>query len=370
MTANASAGSIAVAAPAPAHSWRGIPVVLPKRGDPRLRVSAVIISLQVLGQAALHFKVSIAQILVTIFVCGLLELAITFVQKRALIWPASALLTGNGVSFILRVSGTRHGDWWTLHGIQYFLLAAIVGLLSKYVLVRGDRHYYNPSNLGLVACLLLFGPTVFPQYLWWGPLHPPVIAALVVILGGVVWVLRPLGMLPMTASFLLPFFAAIGALAASGHSFLAIWHTGPVSGLSYWLDICLAPEVLIFVFYMMSDPRTAPRTRSARVVYGVLTALVGAGLIASQQTEYGVKVALLVALTVICSFVPLIERACSALAAGRLPRPVVRRPQLTPIVVAVILIALTTPFAVWKLSHDTNLLNIERGITPTGAPSQ
>ncbi len=37
---------------------RSIPVVLPNRRDPRLRLSAVIMTLHVLGQTLLDFKVS------------------------------------------------------------------------------------------------------------------------------------------------------------------------------------------------------------------------------------------------------------------------------------------------------------------------
>lgn len=350
----------AVAVPARAgRTWRGIPLVLPRRGDPRLRVSAVIMSLQVLGQVALDFKVSIAQILVTIGATALVEIAITYRQKRMLIWPASALLTGNGVAFILRASGTEHGDWWTLHGIHWFLIAAIVGLLSKYALPTGDRHFYNPSNFGLVAVLLVVSaPYVFPQYLNWGDLDAPVIAALAIILGGVVWTLRPIGMLPMAAAFLGPFFALVALLAATGSCFLAIWHTGPVCGTSYWVNICLSPEVLIFVFYMMSDPRTAPRTMPDRMIYGALTAVVAIALIAPQHTEFGVKVALLGALTVVCSIVPLLER--------RSLRPFSFSPRLA----AVALIALAVPADAAMLSNDERLLEIERGISRTGGPVQ
>jgi Na+-transporting NADH:ubiquinone oxidoreductase subunit NqrB len=349
---------------APGLTWHGIPVVLPRRGDPRLRVSAVIMSLQVLGQVALDFKVSIAQIFVTIGTCAIVEIAIGYRQKRMLMWPASALLTGNGVAFILRASGTRHGDWWSLHGIHWFLLAALVGLLSKYVLKTGDRHFYNPSNFGLIAVLLIVGtPWVFPQYLYWGPLDPPVLIALALILGGVVWTLRPIGMLPMAAAFLAPFFVLVGVLAATGSCFLAVWHTGPVCGTSYWTDICLSPEVLIFVFYMMSDPRTAPQTRAARMVYGALTAVVAALLIAPQETEYGTKIALLGALTVVCSIVPVLERLV------RDRRLTVRGP-LTPTVAAVALIAVSVPAAAASLAGDRNLLDLERGVSRTGGPVQ
>jgi Na+-translocating ferredoxin:NAD+ oxidoreductase RnfD subunit len=346
-----------------------IPVVLPDRHDPRLRVSAVIAALQILGQVALGFKVSIAQILVTIGVCMILEIAIVFVRQGALAWPASAILTGSGVAFLLRVSGTKHGDWWTLRGVQYFLLAACIGLLSKYVLVRGDRHYYNPSNLGLVAVFLLVGsPRVFPQYLWWGGLDPPAIAALVLILGGVVWVVRPLGMLPMAAGFIAPFFTLIAVFALMGRHFWAIWHSGPVGGLSYWSTICLSPELLIFVFYMMSDPRTAPRGRSPRMIYGALTAAVAATLIVIQPTEYGIKVAILVALTVVCSLVPLIEGVVGAPRRRRFAAH--SRVRLNAVTVAVVLIAIGTPVGVWRLSREYSLVTLELGITPTGALAQ
>jgi hypothetical protein len=34
---------------------------------------------------------------------------LTFRRQRVIMWPASAMLTGNGVAFILRVPGTEHG---------------------------------------------------------------------------------------------------------------------------------------------------------------------------------------------------------------------------------------------------------------------
>ena len=83
------------------------PVLLPTLRDPRLHLAAVIVSLQVLGQVAFDFRLSIAQILVSLLTCAVLEVGIAFRRQRVILWPASALLTGNGVAFILRVPGHR-----------------------------------------------------------------------------------------------------------------------------------------------------------------------------------------------------------------------------------------------------------------------
>ena len=83
------------------------PVVLPKLKDPRLHLAATITSLQVIGQVGFHFRVSIAQILICLFTCAVLEVGIAARRQHVLLWPASALLTGNGVAFVLRVPGTR-----------------------------------------------------------------------------------------------------------------------------------------------------------------------------------------------------------------------------------------------------------------------
>ena len=153
-----SAPAVAVGRPCVRIRGTSYPVLLPTLRDPRLHLAAVIISLQVLGQVAFEFRLSIAQILVAVLTCGVLEVGIALWRQRVILWPASALLTGNGVAFILRVPGTEHGDWWSLHGGWIFAGTAAVGLLSKYVIRLRGRHLFNPSNFGLVVCFLLLGP--------------------------------------------------------------------------------------------------------------------------------------------------------------------------------------------------------------------
>ncbi|HSH59188.1 MAG TPA: hypothetical protein VK988_06000, partial [Acidimicrobiales bacterium] len=99
-------------------------------------------------------------------------------------WPASGILTGSGVAFILRASGTDHGNWWSLNGIGFFVVAVALSLAFKHLVRPDGRHLFNPSNVGLVWTLLVVGPSqVFPQYLWWGPNPWGVAVAYAVIFG-------------------------------------------------------------------------------------------------------------------------------------------------------------------------------------------
>src|SRR5919107_4754533 len=109
------------------------PVLLPSLRDPRLHLAAVIVSLQVLGQTAFDFRLSIAQILVSLLTCAVLEVGIAAWRQKVILWPASALLTGNGVAFILRVPGTEHADWWSLRGWWIYVAVAAGSLLSKHL---------------------------------------------------------------------------------------------------------------------------------------------------------------------------------------------------------------------------------------------
>ena len=258
----------------------------------------------------LGFQLSIAQILLSVMTCAVLEVGIVLYRRGVLSWPASALLTGNGVAFILRVPGTRHGDWWSLHGAWIFVTVAAVSLLSKHAIRRGDRHLFNPSNIGLVAGFLVLGARLaVPQDLWWGPMSPGLTLTLVVIVAGGLVVTGRLRMAGMAAAFWATFAACMALLAARGHCMTARWHVGPVCGWSFWSVLVTSPEILVFLFFMISDPKTSPSGQHARLLYGSGVALMAAVFVAPQHTEFATKVGLLAGLTVVSAAWPALQRA-------------------------------------------------------------
>jgi Na+-translocating ferredoxin:NAD+ oxidoreductase RnfD subunit len=283
------------------------PVLLPTLRDPRLHLASVIISLQILGQAAFDFRVSIAQILISLGTCALLEVGIAFWRQGLIMWPASALITGNGVAFILRVPGTHHGDWWSLHGWWIFVGTAAVSLLSKYVIRWRGGHIFNPSNIGLVICFLALGSSrAEPLDFWWGPMSTWMAVALIIIVGGGLAILSRLHLLVIAVGFWLAFAAGIGLLAATGHAMTARWHLGPITGAYFWWVLVTSPEILAFLFFMITDPKTTPKNTPGRVVYAVAVGLLAALLIAPTKTEFWAKVAVLGALAIVTAARPLL----------------------------------------------------------------
>ena len=78
--------------------------------------------------------------------------------------------------------------------------------------------------------------------------------------------------------------------------------------------LVFSPEVLIFLFFMITDPKTTPPGAGQRRVYAVAVALLAVLLIAPTTTEFWTKVALLGAL----------DDRLRVAAGGRAARPAVR----------------------------------------------
>ena len=133
------------------------------------------------------------------------------------------------------------------------------------------------------------------------------VVALAVIVGGGFAILWRLHLLRVALGFWVSFAAGIAVVAAAGHAMSARWHLGPVTGFHFWAVLVTSPEVLVFLFFMITDPKTAPRGGRARLAYAVSLGLLGALLIAPTTTEFASKVALLGSLAVVCLAMPVLR---------------------------------------------------------------
>jgi hypothetical protein len=286
------------------------PVVLPNPRDPRLHVALVTITVHIIGQVGLNFQLSVPQILAAIFACAVVEMSITFGTKRSIVWPASAMLTGSGVALILRLPTTPVGDHWTFHKWWVYAAVAVASLLTKYLIRYRGAPIFNPSNVGLVAVFLIFGSSrVEPLDFWWAPLNGWMLLAYAVIVIGGVAITARLRFLAGALAFWVTLAIGTALVAATGHCMTARWAFAPVCGFDYWVAIVASPEVLVFMFFMITDPRTVPRGRVGHVTFSILAATVSVLVMAPQTNEFWAKVGLLGGLTVMCALRPLLERA-------------------------------------------------------------
>ena len=113
----------------------------------------------------------------------------------------------------------------------------------------------------------------------------------------------------MAVVFWVVFAAGLALLAAFGH---AMDRQLGVSGRSRASTSggrsSPSPELMIFMYFMITDPKTVPTGRVGKVVFALLVAVTCLLLIAPQTTEFGTKVALLGGLTLMCAWRPLFDR--------------------------------------------------------------
>ena len=145
-----------------------------------------------------------------------------------------------------------------------------MALLSKYLIRVRGTHIFNPSNFGLVLCFLLLGASApIRSRSGGGRCRPRSSSPSCSSSSGGFLILRRLHLVGVAVGFWLAFAAGIGVLAASGHTMTAAWHVGPIEGAEFWWLLVSSPEILVFLFFMITDPKTIPASPRGRRVYAV-----------------------------------------------------------------------------------------------------
>lgn len=301
-------------APAPAgrscrFRGRHVPVILPKLRDPRIHLAITTFTIITIGMVWVDFRLSIPQIAAALLPVFVIDVVRTYRSQAVLAWPASALQTATSTALILRITGMQPHDWWSFDGWYYFAGIAVAGVLTKYYIRYQGRHVFNPSNVALVAAFILFGAErIEPLDFWWGPFGWAMFAAYLVIFVGGITLCGRLKLLGMAAAFYTTFVVGVGLLALLGQSITTQWSLTPISGLHYWWILVTSPETFIFLFFMITDPRTIPAGRRGRIAFGCAVAATSTVLLAPWETEFGTKVGLLSGLVVVTAARPFVER--------------------------------------------------------------
>lgn len=214
--------------------------------DPRLWQIATLSGLLVLGLAVLRFDVGLAQVGVVLATCLATQAIGTRLAGLPRFDPRSALISGLSLGLLLRTNS-----------LALAVLAGVIAVGSKFVLRVNGKHVFNPTNLGIVALLVGTGKVwVSPGQ--WG--NAAFLAFLFACAGGLV-VNRALRS-DVTYAFL-----ATHVVLLFGRSLrLGEPLTIPLHRLE-------SGALLLFAFFMVSDPKTTPDSRAGRILFGTLVAL-------------------------------------------------------------------------------------------------
>lgn len=159
----------------------------------------------------------------------------------------SAIITSLSLTLLLRTDL-----------VSIAALAGCLAIFSKFLLRFRGKHVFNPANFAIVMSLLVFDRAWISSGQW----GSATLAAIGLI---------GLGMLVLTrarrAETTLSFLIVFAALLAGR----AMWLGDPLSIPLHQLQ---NGALLIFAFFMISDPKTTPDAAMGRVLFGSLTACV------------------------------------------------------------------------------------------------
>jgi Na+-transporting NADH:ubiquinone oxidoreductase subunit NqrB len=165
-------------------------------------------------------------------------------------WPilASAYISGISVGILVRSPAV-----W-----PYFV-CAVVSIMSKYVLRVNNRHIWNPSNFGIAVLVFLAPETVATLSIQWGNYLLPMIV--IWCLGSVI--IARLHRFHITGTYVACFIAL---------AFVRSWITG-----SPWqseVAPLTGPMYQLFIFFMITDPKTTVKSRKWQAIVVAIVALV------------------------------------------------------------------------------------------------
>ncbi len=238
---NASVTSAPQLAPAQPALWKKL---LDSRFTPPVFITLILLvgNLQ-FGILESYQKTLLA---IGVSIAGEMILARIFLGK----WPhpSSAYITGISVGILLRSPA-----YWT------YALCAAISITSKYALRFNGRHIWNPSNFGICAMLFLASDAVAGLSIQWGNNFAALIA--IWVLGSLIlWRARRFH---ITAVYVVSFIV-LSLLRA--HITGDPWQSeiSPITGPMYQL----------FIFFMITDPKTTVRSRTGQCIVAFAVALV------------------------------------------------------------------------------------------------
>ena len=223
-----------------------------RRVDPRYLIAFLITLVLVVAQLRYQVVGGYDRLVLALVTCMATEALFSWFDRGKVVNLQSAYISGISLTLLVKPQG---GALWP------FMLGGLLAISSKYVLRYRDNHIWNPTNFAIVTLLLAAPHRVSVLSHQWGN---DVMTNLVIWAFGLVIAAR-VKVLHITLTYVVSFLL-LNALRGVMLGQPVLPEIAPITGPMYQL----------FVFFMITDPRTVVRQRTWQIAVAVLIAVVEA----------------------------------------------------------------------------------------------
>ena len=228
-----------------ARSWQRSRAI-----DPRYLIAGLITLVLLVAQFRYHMVGGYERLLLSLAVCCATEAVLSWFDRGKVVNLLSAYISGISLTLLTKPQGAA---------LWPFIIGGFLAIASKYVLKYRENHLWNPTNFAICALLLLAPDKVSVLSHQFGN---DITTNLVIWIFGLIIVAR-VGVVHVTLSYLVSFLLLTGIrTAALGQPFLP--EIAPITGPMYQL----------FLFFMITDPRTVVRGKWKQILLAVIIAVV------------------------------------------------------------------------------------------------
>jgi Na+-translocating ferredoxin:NAD+ oxidoreductase RnfD subunit len=220
-----------------------------RRVDPRYLIAFLITLVLLAAQFRYHMFGGFERLALALAACMATEALLSWFDRGKIVNLQSAYISGISLTLLIKPQGAA---------LWPFALGGFLAISSKYVLRYRDNHLWNPTNFAITALLLAAPDRVSVLSHQFGN---DMATNLVIWTFGLIIAAR-VGVLHITLSYLASFLL-LGVLRATALGLPVLPEIAPITGPMYQL----------FVFFMITDPRTVVKGRRKQIVVALLIAV-------------------------------------------------------------------------------------------------
>jgi Na+-translocating ferredoxin:NAD+ oxidoreductase RnfD subunit len=217
--------------------------------DPRYLIALLITLVLLAAQLRYHMVGGYERLALALAVCVATEALLSWFDRGAVVNLLSAYISGISLTLLIKPQGAA---------LWPFVIGGILAISSKYVLRYRGNHLWNPTNFAIVALLLVAPDRVSVLSHQFGN---DVTTNLVIWTFGLIIVAR-VGVLHITLAYVASFLL-LNSLRAAALGQPVLPELAPITGPMYQL----------FVFFMITDPRTVVRGRRRQIIVAIVVAV-------------------------------------------------------------------------------------------------